>query len=141
MRNQFGTVFFYLLWPLVWFYAPLTIRVRVILRVDDEALVVENWFGPKSWQLPGGGRKRGESVIEAARRELKEELALKLPVDKFVQLTGNAITSSHSGLIFRYHFVEVRLTSKPNITASHEVNSYEWRDISQITSLTPGGYQ
>ena len=82
-----GTFLFYLLWPLVWFYAPLTIRVRVVLLYEDEVLVVKNWFGPNSWQLPGGGRKRNEKIIEAGIREIKEELSIDLIEKQCQQLT------------------------------------------------------
>jgi len=132
-----GTFFFYLLWPLVWFYAPLTIRVRVILRYEDEVLVVKNWFGANSWQLPGGGRKRNETIIETGVREIKEELSIDLDAKQCRQLTDEPIVKSRSGLLLRYYLVEVTLDSKPKITTNKEITDYEWKAISSLSKLIP----
>jgi hypothetical protein len=36
--------------------------------------------GPSNWVIPGGGMKRGEGVIECAKRELLEEASLPIEV-------------------------------------------------------------
>lgn len=73
-----GIVLFYVLWPLIWVYAPLSRRSRAVMIHNDKILLVKNWFGPGLWQLPGGGIKMGESVTDAAKRELKEELRIEV---------------------------------------------------------------
>ena len=140
MRRHLGTLLFYLLWPLVWFYAPLTVRVRVLLRHDDEILVVENWFGPQSWQLPGGGKKFHESVTEAGLREIKEELSIVVAKNHCRQLTQEPVVKSHSGLLMRYHFVEINLLYKPDIACSKEIATYEWQAKEKIAHLVPAAY-
>lgn len=54
-------------------------RVRVIV-VDDTGriLLVRNWYGRQRWVFPGGGVKRHEPPVQAAKRELYEELSLDL---------------------------------------------------------------
>ena len=136
-----GTMLFYLLWPLVWFYAPLTIRVRAVLLYEDEVLVVKNWFGPNSWQLPGGGHKRGETVIETAIREIKEELSIELDVKQCRQLNDEPIVKSKSGLLMRYYLVEVVLDNKPSITANKEITDHEWKTVSSVSDLIPAQNQ
>ena len=39
-------------------------------------LLVRHTYGPRAWDLPGGAIKRGEPPIDAARREMDEELGL-----------------------------------------------------------------
>lgn len=54
-------------------------RSRVIITDrDDNILLVRNWIGSGKWSLPGGGIGRTESAVQAARREVKEELGILL---------------------------------------------------------------
>lgn len=57
-----------------------TRRVRCLLVRGDEVLLVMNRLSHKGqrWSLPGGGMKTGESVTDAALREVEEELAITL---------------------------------------------------------------
>lgn len=41
-----------------------------------EVLLVRHSYGSDLWSLPGGGRGRAENPEEAARREIREELAV-----------------------------------------------------------------
>lgn len=54
--------------------------VRVILVRSNRVVLLRHWFAPHVWTLPGGGVKRGETIKEAAIREVYEE-------------TGYAVTS------------------------------------------------
>lgn len=102
-----GKLLFIILWPLVWFYAPLRVRVRVLVTDGEKALLVKNWFGPRSWQLPGGGMKYGETVLQTAQRELKEEVGIELSEKMFIKLTSQPMAVKQYGLLMRYHYVWV----------------------------------
>jgi 8-oxo-dGTP diphosphatase len=47
-----------------------------IFREDREVLLVHHTYGPLNWELPGGANEPGESAIETALRELREESGL-----------------------------------------------------------------
>jgi 8-oxo-dGTP diphosphatase len=54
------------------------IRVSAILRRDDRLLLCRHEKGDKEyWLLPGGGVNSGESLADALRRELLEEVGIK----------------------------------------------------------------
>ena len=57
------------------------IRVSAILRWQGRVLLCrQEKPGKEYWLLPGGGVDAGESLIEALRRELREELGVEADV-------------------------------------------------------------
>ena len=55
---------------------PMTLGARVLVRDEsDRVLLIEHTYVP-GWYLPGGGVDRGETMVEAARRELREETGI-----------------------------------------------------------------
>jgi len=52
-------------------------RVRVLITVGDEVLLVKNLISRQRWMLPGGGIHSDESPQQAAARELQEEIGFK----------------------------------------------------------------
>lgn len=63
-----------------WFVArPHTHGVKLVVWSGDQVLFVRHTYGNRrAWELPGGGRRRGESAPDAARREAREELGLDI---------------------------------------------------------------
>jgi 8-oxo-dGTP pyrophosphatase MutT (NUDIX family) len=58
---------------------PHTHGVKCVVREGDAVLLVRHAYGDRrSWQLPGGGMKRGEDPRDTAAREAREELGLDL---------------------------------------------------------------
>lgn len=58
---------------------PMTMGVRGIVfdRAANTVFLVRHTY-TSGWQLPGGGVERGETVEDAARREILEECAIRL---------------------------------------------------------------
>jgi 8-oxo-dGTP pyrophosphatase MutT (NUDIX family) len=50
--------------------------VKCVLTDRGSVLLVRHTYGHRGWDLPGGGRRRGEAPGDAARREMGEELGL-----------------------------------------------------------------
>jgi ADP-ribose pyrophosphatase YjhB (NUDIX family) len=62
-----------------WRKAPIVGVSVIITNLSGDVLLLKHSYGPEVWGLPGGGLARGEDPIEAARREVREELGLELP--------------------------------------------------------------
>jgi 8-oxo-dGTP pyrophosphatase MutT (NUDIX family) len=59
--------------------------VKCVLTRGHEVLLVRHTYGPrKRWELPGGGVKRREEPLDAARRETQEELGVDLTDWRFL---------------------------------------------------------
>jgi 8-oxo-dGTP pyrophosphatase MutT (NUDIX family) len=53
----------------------MTLGARVVALRDGEVMLVKQSYAP-GWILPGGGVERGETLLEAALREAREEAGL-----------------------------------------------------------------
>jgi 8-oxo-dGTP pyrophosphatase MutT (NUDIX family) len=56
---------------------PMTVGVRCVLVQEGKVLLVRHTY-QRSWYLPGGGVKRGETLEQAVRREAAEEVGAAL---------------------------------------------------------------
>ena len=56
---------------------PTKSGVKCVLVERDRVLLVRHTYGRRSWDLPGGALKRGESPLSGARREMGEELGIE----------------------------------------------------------------
>lgn len=127
-----GRLIYYLIWPLLWFVFPLTTRVRAMVVVDDQILMVRHWLGPGGWDLPGGGIKRGETAMQAAIRELHEELAIKLDVATATHATKLPVVYHKHGLLIRSNFVVFRLETAPATKISYELTKAAFISRSEL---------
>lgn len=85
MRAGLGRLLYRLHLPLIRRLLNDSQRVRVIIFDDQRqrVLLVKNLLGRQRWSLPGGGIQSKETPVQAARRELKEELKLDIATKDF----------------------------------------------------------
>ena len=67
----------YRILQVTWFLRrPRKSGVKCLITHQGRILLVRHTYGPRAWDLPGGGIKRDEPPLTAARREMGEELGL-----------------------------------------------------------------
>lgn len=90
-----------------------TTRAYVAIYVDGSILLTKNWLGYQNkWRLPGGGVHRGEDIMAAVRRELKEEVGVMVPDGALVLLTPEPIRARFH---YDYYLFACRLQLEPVI--------------------------
>lgn len=92
----------------------------------------------KMWTLPGGKMKIGESISGCCKREIKEELGLKVKIKRLIGIYTNPdyIFDFGNGLIFQ-PFVIAFLCSTTNndFVINSESTSAKWFNKKEITKL------
>ena len=83
------------------------VGVGAVVVRDGKALIIKRAHEPRKgeWSLPGGLLELGESLQDAARREIKEETGLDVEVGPIIE-TFDRVHRDDAGRI-RYHFVIV----------------------------------
>lgn len=83
---------------------PIT-GVGVVVWHGDRVLLVQRARPPRQcqWSLPGGGLQLGETLAEAARREVREEAGLEIELGEVID-TLDLIDRDVDGRV-RYHYV------------------------------------
>ena len=97
-------------------------RVRVLARRSDgKMLVVRNYYSRQGWALPGGGVKRSESCVQAARRECVEEVGLQVDSLRYV------------GCTYSYESYRPFVVSGDGVVRrNHEIMAADWADGAQL---------
>lgn len=128
--------------------------VLVVRRTDGDVLAFERADAPGSWQLPQGGLEDGETPVDAAWRELREEtgllagdvrLAGEHPEWTVYELPEQWRKKSWLGQAHRWFFFElVDDTTTPSPDGSEFV-SWAWfspqRLIEQVAGFRKRPYQ
>lgn len=83
------------------------VGVGAVVVRGDRALIVRRAHEPRKgeWSLPGGVLDLGESLADAARREVREETGLEVKLGPIIE-TFDRVHRDSEGRI-RYHFVIV----------------------------------
>ncbi|MFP3921716.1 MAG: NUDIX domain-containing protein [Dichotomicrobium sp.] len=78
------------------------VSVRALVLDGDDVVAVERLSAQGKLHMPGGGVEHGETMLDALRRELREELCIT-PATAEYQLVIENLFETHLGL---YHAVE-----------------------------------
>ena len=119
------------------------IGVSACVWRDGKVLLVERgkepWKG--KWSLPGGGLEFGETVREAARRELHEETGIEADLIKLVDI-DDAIMRDAQGCAVAHYAIAcfTGYWRKGEAEAHDDVTKVRWAEVHELDALdmTPG---
>jgi 8-oxo-dGTP diphosphatase len=111
------------------------VGVGAVVVRDGRALIVRRAHEPRKgeWSLPGGLLDLGESLAEAARREVKEETGLAVRLGPIIE-TFDRVHRDAAGRI-RYHFVIVDFVCWPDdgeAIAGSDAEAVAWVTAGEI---------
>jgi 8-oxo-dGTP diphosphatase len=121
------------------------IRVRACsLIIENEQVLLVKFQSEEGvhYNLPAGGVEKGESVIEAVRREAKEEAGIDVEVGELAfvfeyapHLLNEPVTNIHGQhLIFECHLKEGSIPHMPAHPASDQIG-VEWVPLDRLNDI------
>src|SRR5262245_11299947 len=117
------------------FPAAPVVGVGAVIVRDGKALIIKRAHEPRKgeWSLPGGLLELGESLIDAVKREIKEETSLDIEVGQVIE-TFDRVHRDEEGRI-RYHFVIIDYVCWPTggeATAGSDAEGVAWVRADEI---------
>ena len=111
------------------------VGVGAVVVREGRALIVRRAHEPRKgeWSLPGGLLDLGESLVDAARREVKEETGLDVEVGPMIE-TFDRVHRDGEGRI-RYHFVIVDFvcwSADGDAVAGSDAEAVAWVTADQL---------
>ncbi|MET9274668.1 NUDIX domain-containing protein [Kribbella sp. NPDC003557] len=110
----------------------------VIVRRGDEVLLLlraDTGYMDGYWAVPAGHVERGESVLAAAVRELKEEVGIDVDAADLVPLTAMHRTGGNGDPIDErvdFFFVTEKWTGEPRLMEPDKAAGLEWYRLDKL---------
>jgi 8-oxo-dGTP diphosphatase len=113
------------------------IGVGTVVWHGERVLLVRRGRPPRQgqWSLPGGAQELGETVAEAARREVREETGLEIELGE-VLATVDMI--EREGDRVRYHYTLIDFSAEalgPDLRAGGDAADARWFTLAEVERL------
>lgn len=112
--------------------------VGVVVCREDEVLLVLRGHEPSQgkWSIPGGVVELGETIPEAARREVQEECGLKIEVHDIVEVV-DAIVRDEDGTV-QYHYILIDVLASyvgGELMPGSDIDDAKWVSEQELASF------
>lgn len=123
----------------------IQVGVKAIIQNSDDSYLflkrssrVSTDAQEASWDIPGGRIDPGEQLIDALRREIKEEIGHDLQSEPQLIAAQDIIVSTKDLHVVRLTYLIEE--DVPNITLSDEHDNYRWVGVAESDSITMEPY-
>ncbi len=114
------------------------VGIGVVVWRDGKVLLIRRGKAPRKgqWSLPGGAQKTGETVREAARREVLEETGLDVEIGELVDVV-DSLERDADGRV-RTHYTLVDFSARAgdgDAVAGGDAAEVAWMDPADLPGL------
>ena len=114
------------------------VGVGIVVFRGDEVLLVERTKPPirNRWSIPGGAQEIGETVHEAALRELMEETGLEADIIGLIDVVDSITRDQDSRVQFHYTLVDFAAEWRSGeAAAADDVGAVRWVPLAEIEAM------
>ena len=114
------------------------VGVGVVVWHGDRVLLIKRGKPPRAgqWSLPGGGQHLGETLIETAKREVREEAGIDIVPGEVIAALD--LIERDDGGAIRYHYTLVDFTAEAlsfKLQAGDDAIDAKWFDRDDLSDL------
>ncbi|MSP11386.1 MAG: NUDIX domain-containing protein [Chloroflexi bacterium] len=115
------------------------VAVGVLVRQEQQVLLVRRGKAPAKgvWTLPGGSVELGESLKQAAAREIREETGLEVGIDEVIYVFETIQRDDHERI--EYHYVIIDFLAHViggQLQAADDSEDAVWASLADMDNLT-----
>ncbi len=114
------------------------VGVGVVVVAADKVLLVRRGKPPRQgqWSLPGGAQKLGETVFEAAAREVREETGFDVEVLGLADVVDSIRHDDANRVRYHYTLVDVfAVVRAGTLKAGGDAADAAWFDVADVAGL------
>lgn len=114
------------------------VGVGVVVWHGDRFLLVRRGRPPRQgqWSLPGGAQHLGETVFDAAIREVREEVGLRITPREILTVVDSISRDETGAVEYHYTLVEVSAeASDGHAVAADDVDAVLWCELDRLDGL------
>ena len=114
------------------------VGVGIVLFHSGKVLLIRRGKPPRKghWSIPGGKQKLGETLEEAARREVLEETGLEMGPLKLIDVVDSITFDEQDRILYHYSLVEwVGELSFGQLCPSGDATDARWFFLEELPNL------
>lgn len=114
------------------------VGVGTVVWHGERVLLVRRGRSPRrgQWSLPGGAQQLGETVADAARREVREEAGLEIELGEIIAIVD--LIEPDPGERVRYHYTLIDFTAEASgaaLTPGDDATDARWFALDELPAL------
>lgn len=114
------------------------IGVGVVVLRGDQVALIRRAKPPRegSWSLPGGRQRLGETVREAAAREVREECGLEVEVTALLDVVDSMTRGGDASLLYHYTLIDFLAEWRAgDLRAGSDAGEVAWASSNDLASF------
>ena len=111
------------------------VGIGVVVFKGDDVLLAQRGKKPRmnSWSIPGGAQELGETVEEAAHREIREETSIEIELLGLVEVVNSINRDDEDRVQFHYTLIDfVGEWKSGDVVAGDDAADARWVPLGEI---------